>query len=990
MSRLRVHVMAVLLLFGAAAGALAQNTIISGTVRSPTLAPVRGAYVSITFLNLSAITDDRGVYRVVVPAAQATGQEVVINVSHLGFKEQSARVALRPGALSQDFTLPEEAIPLRELVVTGTAGNLERKAQSATVAKVDAAAVVRTAPVTNVANLLQSRVAGVSVQDASGVSGTAQTIRIRGLASVSLSNEPLVFIDGVRADDRNRQIYGVGGQQSSRLNDIRPEDIESIEIVKGPAAATLYGADASAGVIQIITKRGQAGSGFHQTIGVEYNSLDANYTPPTNFATCTAALASRPACSGLPVNSVISDNPLLRTKAFRTGTFKGLNWSGRGGGNNYGYYLSLTNDDENGTLPNNFYKAAAGTFNFDWLPTRELRVEAGFALNRVQTDLPINDNNIYGYLGGGLLGFPYTRGQAQDGWYAANRSVNAIQSVENDNTTIRTRPRLAVNYSPVRWFTNKLTVGADITRAEAHSFFPKNDSTWYGTADLNSGQIQQARENFDRVTVDYLGNVTARLLPELRADISFGSQYLTTRRDLTNVTGVGLITNTARSVDAASRLLGGGQQFDEVKTLGFFGQTQFGYKDRYYVQVAGRLDKASAFGQNAPMFFSPKVGFSYVLSEEPSFKANVPGFLSTVRLRGSWGKTGRSPQSTESLTTFSAAPYLITTTILPGVVPSNPGNADLNPERGVEFETGVDLGMFNERLGLEITYFDKTSRDLILRRPLPPSAGFNVNPFVNLGEMKNSGWEVAANAQLITARNLGWSARVALNTLHNEVADLGDVAAFGQLNRVSQGFPAYGFVSRKIRSIDVANNKAIVSDTVEFVGNLLPSFEGSAATTLSFFGHLDVYAQLDWKQDFYIYNNTDQFRERQFGQGERWVRRDSILTAEERITRFGPFFSETTGAAIAAGNVNQAYVQPGDFVRLREVSATYTLPNTYARRFLRAAGASIGFGVRNLKLWTDYPGADPEVNTDTSGTTRSEFLTVPTAIRYVFRLNLQY
>jgi hypothetical protein len=569
--------------------------------------------------------------------------------------------------------------------------------------------------------------------------------------------------------------------------------------------------------------------------------------------------------------------------------------------------------------------------------------------------------------------------------------VSAISAIENDNVTLRIRPRIAASYNPFTWFTNRLILGADLGRAEAASLFPRNDSTWYGTAELNSGQIGEARENHDRITADYLGNLTARLSEALRADISFGSQFTQIRTDLTNVTGVGLITNSARSVNAASRVLTGGQSFTESKTLGVFGQTQLGYQDRLFVQVAARLDQHSSFGEEAKPFLSPKFGISYVVTEEPTLRDVLPGLLSTLRLRASYGTTGRSPGTTDALTTFSSQAFLQPngTTVGAGVIAGNPGNAELKPERGIEFEAGADVAFFNERLGLEVTYFNKRSLDQILNRPLPASSGFTSNPADNIGEMVNRGFEVGATAQLLTLRNLGWSVRVGFNTLHNEVTDLGEISPFNQLNRVTEGRPAYGFHSRKILSMDTVAGRAVVTDTVEFVGNLLPSFEGSASTTVNFLRSFELYAQMDWKSDFYIFNSTAEFRERQFGTGENWIRRNEILSAEERITRFGPFVDED-GANVAAGNVNIAYIEPADFVRLREVSLSYSVPRSFAQRFLRATGATITAGARNLKLWTDYTGADPEVNTSTSGTTRQEFLTVPAPKRFVLRASLSY
>jgi hypothetical protein len=189
--------------------------------------------------------------------------------------------------------------------------------------------------------------------------------------------------------------------------------------------------------------------------------------------------------------------------------------------------------------------------------------------------------------------------------------------------------------------------------------------------------------------------------------------------------------------------------------------------------------------------------------------------------------------------------------------------------------------------------------------------------------------------------------------------------------------------------MDTVAGRAVVTDTVEFVGNLLPSFEGSASSTINFLRSFELYTQVDWKSDFFIFNSTSEFRERQFGTGENWIRRNEILSAEERITRFGPFVNQA-GANVAAGNVNIAYIEPADFVRLREVALSYAVPRSFAQQFLRATGASFTLGVRNLKLWTDYTGADPEVNTNTSGTTRQEFLTVPAPIRLVFRGTLSY
>ncbi|PHX64760.1 MAG: hypothetical protein CK550_08250, partial [Gemmatimonadetes bacterium] len=270
---------------------LAQTGTISGKVTdAATALPVADARVVISGTTFEAQTNKDGDYRLTNVKPGRTG----VSVFRLGYKASRDSVVVVAGqTASLNIKMTQSVINLSEVVVTGTAGNQERKAQAALVASVKASDIIRDAPITSVANLLQSRVPGVALSTQSGTAGSANTIRIRGASSINLSNSPLLFIDGVRINEG--QIgSGQSGQQFDRMNDINPEEIESIEVVKGPAAATLYGADASAGVIQIITKKGRAGStSFQQTLRYEMGSSElANYTPPTNYGNCTAALVA--------------------------------------------------------------------------------------------------------------------------------------------------------------------------------------------------------------------------------------------------------------------------------------------------------------------------------------------------------------------------------------------------------------------------------------------------------------------------------------------------------------------------------------------------------------------------------------------------------------------------------------------------------------------------------------------------------------------------
>ncbi len=980
------------LLLAVPGSARAQTgSVIGRVVDARTMAPISSAQVVVVGTQIGSLTASDGTYR--IPNVQPGSRE--LRVITIGYRSETLTVDVVAGQTSRlDFSLAVSAVALDEIIVTGTAGRQDRRAQAASVSSVNASQVAQVAPVTSVATLLQARTTGVSITTGSGTSGGTQRIRLRGSASIELSNEPLLIIDGVRADSRSQQIYGVGGQSGSRFNDINPDDIESIEIVKGPAAATLYGADASAGVIQIRTKRGQAGAGFTQTISYEYGQLEETWTPPSNWAECRESDVTNPdrtLCYNQSPGTLVSDNPLLRYDVFQNGINHTLNWTGRGGGQNYGYFLSFGANKEQGTLPNNEYNRYTGRVNFDFTPQENLKLEWSMGLARIDQDLPNNDNNIYGYLGGALLGSPRSVGLANDGWYATNRQTDAISHLENRNMVFRVTPVFTINYTPRPWFRNRLNAGVDMTRAEATSFYPKNDIGWYGTATLNSGQISQARENRDEVSIDYLGSVRWSFLTDMVADLAFGGQAIARRTDRTNATGQGLTTNSANSINAAATTTGG-QQYTEEREGGIFSQLDLAWRDRLYLQVGARVDKNSAFGEEAQAFFNPKVGLSYVISEEDFFPDALRSVFSTLRLRTVWGSTGRSPNSGASLTTFDSSPYAITSTdVRSGVIPRNPGNAELKPERGKETELGFDAGLFNERIGLEVTYYNKVSSDLILERPLPPSLGFSNDPLVNIGELKNSGWEISAHSTVYQTDDFSWDARANVSTNHNEVTDLGDVEPFGSNNRVLPGYPAYGYWTRRVDQYDIANDQAIVTDTAVFIGNPNPGMEGNLNSTFSFFNAFRVYAQFDFMKDYIVYNNTDQFRERQFGTGERWIRRDEILSPEERLGRFGPFVGHD-GTAYNASAVNEQYYQKGDHVRFRELSVSYTLPGDVSQRF-GASSATLTMGARNLALWTDYQGADPEVTNGLSSNepfTRSDFLTLPQTRRWLVRMNVTF
>jgi hypothetical protein len=324
-----------------------------------------------------------------------------------------------------------------------------------------------------------------------------------------------------------------------------------------------------------------------------------------------------------------------------------------------------------------------------------------------------------------------------------------------------------------------------------------------------------------------------------------------------------------------------------------------------------------------------------------------------------------------------------------GVRPSATGNPELRAEKSQELELGVESGFVNDRLGLEVTYFHKKGVDQILTLPVPGSLGAN-GPSVNVGALLNSGFEVAADARVLTRQNVALQLRGTLATLKNRLLDLGGVPE-SATRKV--GFPLNGQWDYRIDSISVAKNAVYVSDSLQFMGNgsLYPGWNTALSGTLTLFRNLALYAQVDGQGDRMVYDGTNEFRDREFGISKAAIlgaaaygtKSDGTPTDEavlEYMKRFGPFIT-ASGQTLSRTTVDGAYLQSGKFFKLREVSATFTLPRNWAQKYAHASSAAFGLTMKNAHTWTDFTGMDPETD---------QFLTVPSDKRWTARFQVTF
>jgi TonB-dependent starch-binding outer membrane protein SusC len=962
-----------------------ERTTITGTVRTPAGAPVATAQVQVVGTQFGALTDASGSYRLQVAGAQ--GQAVTLRATKVGHAPQQAQLTLSPGGqVTQNFTLPEQTIALDELVVTGSpAGTSTRREVANTVAQIPTVDVVDRMPaINNVTAVLQSRVPGLQVMTQSGTEGVASRVRIRGVGSLNAGSAPIYVIDGVRMYGGAQTGYGLAGASQSALDAIHPQDIANIEVIKGPAAATLYGADAANGVISITTKRGQPGQQRVQvTARSAYGEQEWGGRTFTNYSICTPARVANTVanqnwvgCQGQAPNSLIS-NDFLREhpEALRTGHTRLYHVSATGGGDRFGFYIGANHDDNDGVLYNNTFRRYSGRTNFTFLPSDRLDANVNVGYYRTDTQLPLSDNASDGLTRNANRGIPGRQNAYAVGWLGL--SPTEINEFDDRTRSDRFLLSATVRHHPFSWFQHRVSGGFDYSNRKNQRFYevqPEGRAP-YGAVNA-TGAVLQLRPLARLYTVDYAGTVSTDLRSDVSSETAFGAQVIANRTEYVDMRADGLASNSVNLIHLASNTRVAEESRVEQSTVGFFLQQKIGWRDRLYVTGGLRTDDNSAFGEDFSFVVYPKLGVSWVVSEEPFFR--LPG-VDLLRLRSAWGRAGNSPSPYAAERTYS-----VLTAVdadlggRPGLVGTAQGNPNLTAEKGEEIEIGFDGSLLNGRVAVDFTYFDKRTRDALIGVPSAPSSGFTAAILQNVGQISNRGTELTLSVLPVETRNVTWESRVSHATLRNRLDDWGGVrdepiyTGFNVVNgglRVMPGVPLpqfFGTVPSRDAQGNLLRNpngSLIVDRDTVYFGGSLPTRTISWDNNVRLFRNLRVGAQLDHQGGHYQLNLTR--RTRAFD----GVSRESIVTPSATA-------QDTLDWQILRSGAFAQFIERADFVKLREVSASYAVPSRYTRRF-GSDEIMIAVSGRNLKTWTDYGGSDPEVNADASDTLLAETNAVP-------------
>jgi TonB-dependent SusC/RagA subfamily outer membrane receptor len=927
----------------------AQGGVVSGTVKDSLGRGIAFANVFLESTHAGAASEADGSYRI---ANVPVGTYVLV-VRRLGYRASQKDITVREGGTTTaDFILEYLPTSLEATVVTGTPGGTQVKAVGNVVSTIDARAMLEASPVTNVQSLLGAQVAGMTVASNQGDIGTGGAIRIRGASTLGLSSEPLVYIDGVRMNSSFGGPGSDGGANMSRMNDINPEDIESIEVIKGPAAATLYGTEASAGVIQILTKRGKAGPPkWESTTGVGTSW----FQNPAGSIGWSFGLDSLGHLDSL--NLYQHEAKYGLGSVFHTGRTFNNSLQVNGGNALVRYFLSTNWDDQSGIVQQNWQRARSVRTNLSVMPRSDLTLSLNMSYVPSTTQKwQGGTDDVYRNLiwGGPSRVNTVTRGFARIAPEAFSNEQQILAGVN------RFMVGFQGEYTPTSWLTQRLRIGLDLTN-EDNSVLVTRDPLGangpFGALSLGSLQLVEAR--YQVLSFDYSATAKTQLTRTISSETSVGVQFFQTIQNADSLSGTnfpapGFATVSSAAVKTAA------QAFLSNITVGSFINQQFGFRDRFFLTGAVRGDDNSSFGKDFKAAFYPKVSATWVVSEEP-FWANLKklDWINQLRFRSAWGEAGRQPAA------FTAARLFGGVTgpgDQAGITPLSFGNPALKPERSAELEVGFDASFLNDRLQFGYTYFNKKTTDAIVPAPVAPSSGIPGTQVLNVGGLADWGHEFNLKVQVLNGRKVRWDVSSQWSLLHDRVTNLGALTDLPVGDSRADTHDRVGYPSESIFGLRILS--ATLSPTGTTTNQMCdggtgkdgiqpggkpvpcasapliywgrggnPTWEGTVVNTVTLFDNLTFQIEAD-------------------GQGGNIIDDDDIAVAATT-------FNNTSLSNLHNNAVYQAYRQLGrapigfvndGFVRLRSVSVTYNLPAAWARKLGGATRTNITVSGRNLLL----------------------------------------
>lgn len=1010
---------------------MAQQKTISGKVtNSADGAPLSSVTVLVKGKSVTTKTDSDGSFTI-----QASPGDVLIFRS-VGSKEVQQAVGAS-NTVSVSMSGSEEA--LEEVVVTAMGIKKEKKALGYAVQDIKSDELMRNKN-PNVINSLNGKIAGVNVTNSGGSPGASASIIIRGGTSLERDNQPLFVIDGMPMDnstgqgdnsafDGNTNISTTNG---NRALDLNPEDIESISVLKGPAAAALYGLRAAAGAVVITTKRGKEGSA---TIGVSSRfganwvnrlpELQSKYKQGSNYKgnkiTDNTYLSWGDAfAQGETIYNNLED-------FYQTATSFDNSFNVSGGNANGNFYLSGSNLDQSGIVPTTDFKRTTFRFNGEQ-KVGVFTFGANASYSHSTTQKTLTGSGLWGGSGMGymesILAFP--RNVDMKNWIDPSGkqilllpNVALQDNVDNPYWTINKNPQndktnrfLGNVYTNVKitdWLDATYKLGVDNYTTNFRSILTPGSAVkeaW------QKGMLSENVRQYNYINSNFMLNFHKEFAKDWDVNFLLGTTAEDTRIQANSMRAEQFSIPNFESInnaDPKNRYLN--EVITNKRLLGVYGDLRIGYKNLLYLSATGRNDWSSTLPIQNRSFFYPSFSGSLIFTE----LMEKNDILSYGKLRASWAQVGKDAPPYQTNT------YLKDIQLTIGGGFRNEwtrGNDQLKPETTTSFEVGTDLRLFSNKLGFEFTYYKNNSKDQILQPRVSNATGYILS-YVNTGEIENKGIEVSINTTPIKKENFKWD--LALNFSHNNgvvkslpaalpilyVTDVqvgnGKAASFGNGDFMGISGSIWQKDANGNLLLDWKTGYPLTSTTATYpIGNREPDFIGGLNNTFTY-KNWELSFLFDFRKGGDILNSTEYLltanglSKKTENRGEKISFTGMGLNPDtkqyEQITR-EVLATEEYYRDIYSLNTPH-FVEKVNWLRLRSLSLTYSLPSALLNRSKIFKAASVTATGTNLWLLTNYSGMDPEVSAAGAGVIGSgsvgvDYAGVPATAGVTFGLNLKF
>ena len=979
---------AVVALLASAIAALAQNVQVSGVVREETGEPVLGATVQLKgSTSVYAMTDATGSYTLSVPS------NGTLVVSCLGYRQTEIAVN---GRKALDIVLSLDVEKLEDVIVVAY-GTVRREAATGAVSSVKGEGLAET-PAVSVDKMLTGKMAGVTITSETGQPGGSSQIRIRGTSSINAGNEPLWVVDGIPVMNGDQSYFT---NTNNAIAAINPNDIESITVLKDAAAASIYGSRAANGVILVTTKSGKSGKAtFNARVKLGASSLanDNNFRVMTGaelldyYRVCAVNAGQNPddptSPYYYPMTTITKPLTNWLEEVTQVGMLQEYEVNASGGNDKGHYYTSLAYQNTDGVTPGVYYKRITGRVNADYRLLKNL--EIGTHVNLAYTENQDTEMQSLYYSNpffAGLMIRPWTPVRdPETGEYNVNISENSntnplynalCHGEDQWEKQYRVHGNMYLQYEPVRGLVLKTNNMVETVFGEGRRYWGPDPGDHEGT--LQSSLTKRIRLTTSN-TITYNGLFGDHSLRAL-----VGQEAMTQTYSYMYGYSPTVDANIPYHATGAAAADQVSDYYQKYSLLSFFGNVDYNYLQRYFLQASIRGDGSSLFGAQNKWGLFWSVSGSWNITNENWMKG-ASDWLSLLKIRASYGVNGNNNISPyQAYGVYAAAAYNGGT----GMLPSRPSNDVLSWEKNKTWNVGLDFAFFDGRLSGQVDVYSRKTTDMLLDKPVPTTSGFGSN-FMNIGSMTNKGVEVMIEGDIISTKDFNWSvgANIAMN--RSNIDDLGGEnwmsASYDSRLRHVVGRPFYSFYLKDYAGVNPSNGEAlwwhheygryedggidygnVISSTLTnsynegsyvYAGSPEAKATGGFNTSLSWKG-LNLSAFFEYKTGNYVYIAE-----------MRYLCSDGNQMTTNHLASALNYWKKPGDTNCSpkpvAGNSSNSYnisstrwLQKGDYLRIKDVTLSYTFPKSLTNK-IKMQNIKIYVSALNPYTFHDVNWYDPE------------------------------